>query len=530
MNIFKTDEIKSADNAYTNGDFERLTALITRAGESVCEYIPEGASEILIVSGTGNNGADGLAAAYYLKKIGYNPTVWILGRKPELNKTMTFFADKLAKENIGVNIITPVSDNGLILHILDDIKKSDVVIDAIFGTGFGGDLLPLFEIVINYINDYKKFTISVDIPSGVNGDTGSVLSTAIYADITVTFCNYKPGNILMPGKEYCGKVYVADIGMPSKLFETAAEKRISEKKFYQCFADNKADRTSVKQLIFNRNPYGHKGDFGKVLIIAGAEGMTGAAQLCAKAALRSGAGLVYIACPRKLLTIYETTVPEAVKIPLGTEESSFFTDEFTDELIKFSKNADVVLIGPGLGRKDETETFVRNFVKRSEKCSLIIDADALYAYRNDIETLKNDLESTDFVITPHDGEFSNLTGEPAPFKDRLTLARQLAYYLNGNVLLKGSSTIIANCTNGFTVNLTGNSGIATAGSGDVLAGIIAGIAASNNVSIYEAAYCGAYIHGLSGDIAADKLTEICVNATDIIENLANAYKRVIKDV
>ena len=258
--------------------------------------------------------------------------------------------------------------------------------------------------------------------------------------------------------------------------------------------------------------------------------MTGAAQLCARAALKSGCGLVYLASPKKLLNIYEISLPEIVKVSVGNDESSFFTNEHTEELIKFSKNIDTVVIGPGLGRKEETLKFVRDFIKQCENCNLVIDADALFAYRDDIETLKADLEGKDFVITPHDGEFSHLTGEPAPFKERLTLVRKLSYYLSGNVLLKGNSTVISNNIHGFTVNLTGNSGMATAGSGDVLAGIIAGISASNSITMYDAAFCGAYIHGISGDIAAEKLTEISVTATDIVEFLPIAYKRVIENV
>jgi len=530
MKLYKSDEIKIADKNYANNDPQRLYALITRAGESVCEYIPEGTTEILVVAGTGNNGADGLAAAFHLKQLGMNPIVWIIGRKDVFNDTIKYFSDNLTAAGVKVNIITPSSDNGLVLHILDDIKNSDVVIDAIFGTGFKGEILPLYEVVINYINDYKKFTISVDIASGVNGDNGATFGVAVNADITVTFCNYKIGNIVMPGKKHCGKTVIADIGMLPSLFESAAENRTSDNKYYIALNDNECDRKVVNKLIYNRDIFGHKGDFGKVLVIAGSEGMTGAAQLCAKSALKSGSGLVYLASPMKLLDTYEITLPEIVKVPVGTPNSAYFTDEFTDMLIKFAKNTDTVVIGPGLGRREETVSFVRSFIKQCENCSLVIDADALYAYRNDIDTLKESLEGKDFVITPHDGEFSNLIGEPAPFNDRLTLVRKLSYYLSGNVLLKGNSTVISNNLYGFTVNLTGNNGMATAGSGDVLSGIIAGLFAANNISMYEAAYCGAFIHGLSGDIAADKVTEICLTASDIVENLPEAFKRVIKNV
>lgn len=530
MKLYKADEIKIADNNYTNNDFDRLVALITRAGESVCDFIPEGKNRILVMSGTGNNGADGLAAAYHLCELGYETIVWIITRKDELNKTISYFVDKLSNFGTTVNIITPTSDNSLILQVMDDIKNSDVVIDGIFGTGFKGEILALYEVLINYINDYKKFTVSIDIPSGVNGDTGSAMGVAINADLTVTFCNYKIGNLVCPGKIHSGKTVVCDIGMAQSLFEEASAKRKEENKNYYCFADNKSDRDFIKKMIYNRNPYGHKGDFGKVLIIAGSLGMSGAAQLCSKAALKSGAGLCYLASPRKLLEIYEKTLPEIVKIPIGDERAEHFNDEHLQELLKFAKTMDAVVIGPGLGRNDETVSFVRKFIKECENCSLIIDADALYPYRNDIESLKSDLEDKEFVITPHDGEFSHLTGEPAPFKDRLTKIRQLSYLLNGNVLLKGNSTVISNNLRGFSVNLTGNCGMATAGSGDVLSGIIAGIFVSNNISMYEAAFCGAYIHGMSGDIAAEKLTEISVTATDIIDNLSYAYKRVIENV
>ncbi|MBQ8164799.1 MAG: NAD(P)H-hydrate dehydratase [Clostridia bacterium] len=529
MKLYKSDEIKKADNSYTKNDFTSLVNLIMRAGETVCNFLPENASDVLVVSGAGNNGADGLAAAYYLSKIGYDPTVWILTRSEKNNDVISYFTERLQRCGVVVNKLSPESDNGLILRILDDIKKSDVVIDGIFGTGFKGELLPIYDTVINFINDFKKFTVSIDIASGVNGDTGAVFGSAVNADVTVSFCNYKIGNIVMPGKKHCGKTVICDIGMDSYLFESAAEKRYSENLFFNCYSDCKIDKSIIKKHIDSRDTFGHKGDFGKVLVIAGSEGMTGAAQLCAKSALKSGCGLVYLATPKKLLNIYEITLPEIVKIPLGQEDSSYFTEEYCDELLRFSKNMDTVVIGPGLGRKDETVSFVRNFISQCDNCNLVIDADALYAYINDIETLKNNLIDKDFVITPHDGEFSNLTGEASPYKDRLTLIRQLAYYLSGNVLLKGNSTIIANNKSGFSINLTGNCGMATAGSGDVLSGIIAGLSASAKLSMYEAAFCGAYIHGLSGDIAAEKLTEIGLNASDIIDFLPKAYKKVIEN-
>lgn len=492
MRVVFPSEMKQIDSYCDQYLGLNTITLMDKAAEAICKVVTENCSSeksILAICGGGNNGGDGLCAVKKLFDRGYPVKAFVFGTA---NDNV-----KLHIENLSMAGIRVYTDN-----IETLIQESDVILDCMFGIGFKNTVRGVVEDYIRMINSSGKFIVSVDIPSGVYAGTGEISNCAVKADITVALSQLKPGNVIYPGREYCGRVVVEDIGIPDNVIDLFSES-------YEYF-DSKFD---LRKVIKKRKYDTHKGNYGRVGIIAGSRGMTGAAILSAESALRSGAGLVYMFAPLNILPVYETTIKEAVKIEVGSSNDYYFSERHIDKVYDAAKDLDSVVIGPGLGTRETTKCFVRRLVTLLSRTNvkIILDADGINAFAGYKNTLKGD----NIVITPHYGEFLRLNNNET--SGRIEDAR--VFNKNGIItVLKGASTITS-CNNRLTINGTGNPGMAVAGSGDVLSGIIATFA--TKMELYDAARYGALVHGLCGDDAKKIYGYESMISSDMIKSLAN---------
>jgi hydroxyethylthiazole kinase-like uncharacterized protein yjeF len=393
------------------------------------------------------------------------------------------------------------------------LAMADLVVDGIFGTGLKGEITGVGAEIIKLINSYSKPVISIDIPSGINGETGDVCGVCIKASKTVTFGLPKIGLILFPGCEYAGELIVADIGIPPEVLGGMGIKiHIIEKK-------------TVASMIPARERQTNKGDYGKVLIISGSRGMTGAGCLAARAAHRAGAGLVYLAVPGSLLPVYGASLTETIVIPVEDQGKGHIVLDGVVFLEKQMEGKDVIAAGPGLSVNEGTIGFISRIIE-SSTLPLVLDADALNAIAHDVSVLKR-LKTT-AVITPHPGEMARLTGKSTDQvqRDRVNMAREFASKWGVITVLKGFRTVVALPDETIYINLTGNPGMATAGTGDVLTGIIAGLIAQG-IKPEDAAVAGVYLHGLAGDIAAFKKGEYGLVASNLVDEIPGAIMEIV---
>lgn len=477
---------------YDNNTIEKIgipgMVLMERAALKVMELIREvnearntTDTGVLIMAGMGNNGGDGLALARLLAEQGYQVTVWCVGETSK--SSLQWQQQREILRNFPVKISSNVPQS-----------EYDILVDALFGVGLSREVTGSFLEAIRYFNQLPGYKIAVDIPSGLDADTGSVLGDAVKADVTVTFGFCKRGLVLYPGCEYAGKVITAEIGIGEQSFFWE-----NPTMFYY--------DEPMKDLMPKRIQNGNKGTFGKVLAIAGSMNMAGAAILAAKAAYRTGAGMVKVITPPENRVVIQETLPEAL---LGTMEDLETSLEW----------ADVVLIGPGMG-KGEDAYFCLHSILQKKEIPILIDADGLnlLAEHKELETLLSE-RTGETILTPHVGEFSRLTGETIPVlkTDLAAFGKQWSEKLNAVIVLKDARTFICKGENPICVNLRGNSGMATAGSGDVLAGIIAGLWAQKK-DAYEVACVGVSLHAAAGDEAAKRIGEYGLMAGDIIESI-----------
>lgn len=449
-----------------------------------CTGMDKESRTVLIMAGTGNNGGDGLALARLLSEAGVRTEVWIVGDAGK--------ASGQWKSQHKILKSYPVE-----MSTKPTMGEYTVIIDALFGVGLSREITGDFREAVESFNKLSGYGIALDMPSGVDSDSGSILGCAVRADETVTFSFCKRGLILYPGCEYAGKVTAAEIG-------------ISERSFFGAEPGMFAFDEAPKMLLPERTKAGNKGTFGKVLLIAGSRNMAGAAILAAKSAYRIGAGMVKVITPKENRVILQETIPEAL---LGTSED-------LEESLAW---ADVIAIGPGIGKDDEAFMCLRRVIEGCDN-PLLLDADGLNLLAEHQEYLERLAEQgqagRELVLTPHMGELARLTGETvARLKENpVEYGCRLAAKLHAAVAAKDARTFVCGEGVPVCVNISGNSGMATAGSGDVLAGVIAGLMAQGKSSI-EAARSGVYIHGLAGDAASARLGEHACMAGDIVEEL-----------
>jgi len=494
--------------------------LMERAALSTAEFIKERLltsdkdKKVIAICGSGNNGGDGIACARILHEWGFNVEVFVVGKEEK------FTGQTKAQVNLAVNseVELKIVESSELITDRDDFKDV-IVIDAIFGVGFKGRLEGDLEKLARYLNMFNSVKVAIDIPSGVNGSNGKVESIAIKCDYTITFGVNKTGIAVYPGKDYAGEVIIVDIGFPKKALDMVS---------WNTFT---FDETDIGYFLPKREEYSNKGDFGKILIIAGSEEMCGASYLSALAAYRTGAGLVRIFTPEANRTSLQNLIPEAI-LTTYNDSSEMDIEAATEEkLYKAVKEwADVVVIGPGLGISTRSKSIVKKVVDISE-VTTIIDADGLRLFREVIEKkenrkldLKKDLK-TGFVLTPHIKELSDLlylTKEEV--KDNIIDIADELKYCKGMVVIKEARTVVVGEGRCY-INNSGNSAMAKAGSGDVLTGIIAALMVGDKLRQFMMVALGVYVHGLAGDILKEKKGSHGILARELADEVAEVMKR-----
>lgn len=451
-----------------------------------------------VFCGKGNNGGDGFAIARHLFNKGAEVYVY-------LTNGSDFSGDALENyriiRSLGLNVIE-IDGEELLPNF---VKSADCVIDAILGTGISGAPRGFAAAAIAEINKYSRFTLSVDVPSGINSDSGDVRGEAVRADVTVTFAACKRGMYLYPAAEYFGKTILADISVPA----------IAGNSLGRCYA---SERRSVCEAFPKRRDNSHKGDYGKILIIGGSVGMSGAAAMAARASLRCGAGLVTVAVPRSVNDIIQQKIDEVMTLPLP-ETDGGISFEALETLAERANKCDAVLIGVGIGRKEETVKLICELLPKLS-VPTVVDADGLYAVSQNTEVIKKC--SCKLVLTPHTQEMSILSGIASDIIERKRFEVSTEFVAENGVtlILKGHHTIITASDLTATVNTSGNSGMAGAGSGDVLAGMTVAFLA-RGLDPYTAAVTGTYLHGEAGDYAKERLGKDAMTAGDIIEAISH---------
>ena len=435
-----------------------------------------------VICGKGNNGGDGFAIARHLINMGKTVKIYLAAGTD-------FRGDALINYNIlksmGVEFCTDFS----CLEI--DLQLSECTVDAIFGTGIHGEVQEPARKIIEKINTFAKFVLSVDIPSGVNADTGDA-EIAVKANKTVTFAAYKRGHFLFPGADFAGKIIVADISIPKSALD-----------FVNVRAANKE---YVRGIMPKRQSNSQKGDYGKIFVIGGSVGMAGAVVMACKAAFRAGAGMVTACVPKEINDIVQSSTAETMTYPVNFEFDA-------EKIAKKMKNFDVILFGNGIGREPYVRPLLEKVLQNAE-VPVVIDADGLFALARDTEILKSC--KSDIILTPHAMEMARLIGKDAEYveNDRFSVTKDFVSKYRLTLVLKGNHSIITAPGGEQTVNVTGNPGMATAGSGDVLAGVTAALAA--RMAAYNAAEAAVFLHGAAGDNMKIFRSENAITADDII--------------
>lgn len=495
-------EMKQIDRDTIEGTGIPSMVLMERAALAVVEEIRQrvDAPSVLCVCGCGNNGADGLAIARILAEADIVAHVLILGN--EERATAEWKQQREIIENLSIPVVTN-----------PDVSEYTVIVDALFGIGLGRDIEGRHAEWIEKINNSGACIVSVDMPSGIATDSGEVRGIAIKADLTVTFGLLKAGLVFYPGAEYAGEVIVKQIGFPKQNIEKA------EPKLYT-FGKEDLNMLPVRKADL------HKGRAGKILILAGSRNMAGAAILSAKAAYRMGAGLVKIMTPELNREIIQTALPEAVLVTYEGKQEPEERQTFEKMFLQSLKWADIVVAGPGLGQTETAYRLIKalsGYATEHKEKRYVLDADALNLLAAHRELWKGFADCA--VITPHMGEMAAIldTSVCELQKNRIALAKSVGMEYNLICVLKDARTSVCEGDGACYVNTSGNSGMATAGSGDVLTGVIAGCLAMG-LPARRAAELGVYLHGLAGDVARERLGEHAVMAQDIAEGVAQVLK------
>ena len=507
MKIVTSDEMREIDRFAIKDYGINGLVLMERAGLAVASKVRElyPSKRILALCGGGNNGGDGLVAARDLFNWGFKVAVIMTAKKEALSSDCAVQYLIAKKMGIPVEFRNTLSEK--------DIHGS-AVIDAVFGTGLARDVKGDIAGLFSFLNGADAPVVAVDMPSGISSDTGEILGLAVMADCTVTFGLPKRAHFLYPGAEYTGKLFIEDIGFPLCLLESDSIKA------------SLIDRATASALIPARARNSFKGDYGHVLVIAGSRGKTGAALMCGRAALRSGSGLVTLGVPESLVENFQCRVTEEMLLPLPDDGKGMMSLKALDRILEFAvEKIDVIAIGPGIGISPATKKIMRELVLRSA-VPMVVDADGLNSisasvkHAHDVKDLLQHAKSP-IILTPHPGEMARLVHEPK-VTDRLGISVSFAEDSGSYMVLKGVPTIIAVPEGNVFINTTGNPGMATAGAGDVLTGIIASLM-GQGLNPADASVLGVFIHGMAGDKAAEKTGEYSLIASDIINALPAAF-------
>ena len=497
MKIFSATQIKKWDAITINNEPIPSIDLMERAASACCKWLIGknfAQQHFRIFCGKGNNGGDGLTLARLLIQNNCNATVYILEFGNIGTDDFQTNLERLQECSTDIHFIQTAD-------FFPVVESTDIIIDALFGTGLNKPLEELSAALVNHINNSGTIIISIDLPSGLFADKSSTKNTVVKATHTLSFQNYKLAFLLPENEDYCGEVHLLHIGL-DKNFETE-----------EAAAFELIDKEIIGSIYKPRKKFSHKGNFGHAALLCGSYGMMGAAVLSSHACLRSGAGKLTAYIPKCGFEILQTAVPEAMCVIAGED---FILS--APEIEKY----DAVGIGPGIGMHSSHAALLSEIFKKINK-PMVIDADALNSMAQHPELLKSIPASS--ILTPHPKEFEKLFGSTSNDFERLQLALQKSKEHNILIVLKGHFSFISTPDGKGYFNSTGNAGMATAGSGDVLTGIITGLLAQG-YSPLQACLLGVYLHGSAGDIAAAKFSQEAMIAGDIVDCLGEAFKQI----
>ena len=520
MQILLADEMRALDRAAEEEIGIPGLVLMENAGRAVADAAEKMLGScchkrIVIFAGKGNNGGDGSGAGRWLNNRGAEVTLVLACTAEELSGSAADELQYYVACGAAVLEVTDADDNLQFAEIENLLIGADLVIDGLLGTGFTGKMRSLFGRLCRCINQIKEKNpncrvLAIDIPTGVNADTGAADKDAVRADRTVTMALPKLGLYLYPGADCAGELQVADIGMPASLLKEAAGNRIL------------ITNDMVKTMLPNRPKNAHKGSAGRVVVVAGSCGYVGAAALSSFAAVKGGAGLVTLLTPEDAREILAIKLTEVMVKGLPAAENEAVPEEALEVVSEALEKADVLAIGPGFGVSDATGSLIREIlVTTAVPC--VIDADAITALQDHTELLSHMLAEK--VLTPHPGEMSRITGIRIGEieKNRVEVARLYAEKWQAVIVLKGVPTVVALPDGTVYLNNTGTPAMATGGSGDVLTGLIAALI-GQGLTVADAAVAGVYLHGLAGELAAHG--SIGLAASELAEMLPEARKNI----
>lgn len=478
-----------------------------RAVEVIMDEYDIYKKNVIVLVGGGNNGGDGLAIARHLYLSGACVEVFLTFPPDKSKGDAKINLQCAEKLSIPMNYILEKAD---IVHLENSLKHGDIIIDALFGTGLSQNVRGISKYVIETVGRYFLPVVAIDIPSGIDGSTGRYMGCAIKASHTVTFGYPKQGHLLYPGRTYTGKLHVVPISLPDDSAEAIGISTFT------------LDKTEAANFLKYRPQYSHKGTFGRVGVLAGSTGFTGAAYLTSMAAQRSGSGLVTLGVPQGIQPIMANKLTEVMTYPLSDDGTGHFSKDAAVEIVRFLEDKDVLALGPGMGTGEDLFDLIMHILSEID-ISIVIDADGLNNISNDVHVLSR--YDAPIVLTPHPGEMARLINRSIEYvmENPVEVALSLSKDIGAVVLLKGATSVIANSDGRVYINTTGNSGMATGGSGDVLTGIVASLMAQGYDAFY-AAVLGSFIHGMAGDMAADDKGEVGVIAHDILDTIPYVFK------
>ncbi|MFO7814691.1 MAG: NAD(P)H-hydrate dehydratase [Halanaerobiales bacterium] len=500
MIVLTPEEMAELDQKTIENGFPSLLLMET-AGRGIAEVIKEkyGRNEkILILAGSGNNGGDGLVVARLLDIWNYNVKIIIVGEKEKLNSDPLKNYKTCKLRDIELQFFNSHNE---FKELKETISNSDVIVDSLLGTGLSGDLREPFLNIVSLINNSEKEVVAVDIPTGIDGGTGKVMGKAVKAETTVTMAFSKVGHYIYPGYRHTGELVTVDLGIPAKYVDKDK------------YNHHNLTLKEAEELLPKRPQNGHKGTFGKVLVVGGSFGYEGAPALTGESALKMGTGLVKLLVPEKINNTVSSYCKELTSGYLSI-------NKVEEEIDKF----DVIALGPGLGVGKKQEKIV-SYILNNSSVPVVVDADGL----NNLSLKELKRANCEVVLTPHPGEFSRLIDKSIKEiqVNRVKYIREFAKKYDTNILLKGANTLIADKTGEIYINITGNDGLATAGSGDVLTGIISSLS-GQQLSLYKSAVLGAFMHGLAGDIGTQEVGSYSLLAGNITENIPPAISKIIR--
>ncbi|MGE3177922.1 MAG: NAD(P)H-hydrate dehydratase [Vicinamibacterales bacterium] len=510
MRILDARQMREADRRTIEDIGIPSLVLMENAGRQVvaaleATHADDLEGHVAVLCGRGNNGGDGFVVARTLLQRGVDVSVFLFGKVAEVRGDARVNLDILGR--LGLTVVEIDDSQAWELHF-SEVKDATLIIDAIFGTGLRAPLSGLLETVVADVNGAGIPIVAVDLPSGLSADSHEPIGPCIDATMTVTLAAPKLSLVLPPAEMHAGDVVIADIGIPDAVIEEVEGGRVEL-----------LTRGAMRELVAPRSADSHKGDFGHVLIVAGSKGKSGAAYLAALGALRSGAGLVTVATAACVQPIVASMAPEYMTEAIAEDADGLALDE-VNRVLDLAR--DVIAIGPGLGQAPSTRRFVTTLIDRAT-VPLVIDADGLNAFAGNAGALVG-REGRDVIITPHPGEMARLAGVSTHDvqKNRLAIARDFATAHHLYVVLKGHRTLVATPDGAVFINPTGNPGMATGGTGDVLCGMIAAWLAQL-LDAEGACRLAVYLHGLAGDLADADLGDAPLTAGDVAQHLSDAY-------